>query len=74
MEDERDDDSFVASLEVNNANQVTAGEGIWFTPKINGHTVKMELDTRSAISTLSLQKYMEMLADTPCHWETPKPF
>jgi len=65
MENERDDDSVVASLEVNNANEVTAVEVIWVTPKINGHTLKMELDTRSAISTLSLQKYKEMFADTP---------
>ena len=65
MGDERDDDSLVASLEVNNVNQVTAGEVIWVTPKINGHTLKMELDTGSAISTLPLKKYKEMFADTP---------
>lgn len=65
MNDERDDDSFVASLEVNNVNQVKAGEVIWVTPKINGHTLKMELDTGSAISTLPLQKYKEIFADTP---------
>ena len=62
---ESDDDSLVASLEVNNVNQVTAGEVIWVTLKINGHTLKMELDTGSAISTLPLQKYKEMFADTP---------
>lgn len=41
MSDERDDDSFMVSLEVNNVNQVKAGEVIWVTPKINGHTLKM---------------------------------
>jgi len=65
MGDERDDDSLVASLEVNNVNQVTAGEVIWVTPKINGHTLKMELDTGSAISTLPLKKNKEMFTDTP---------
>ncbi|XP_022784355.1 uncharacterized protein K02A2.6-like [Stylophora pistillata] len=64
MSDERDDDSFMVSLEVNNVNQVKAGEVIWVTPKINGHTLKMELDTGSAISTLPLQKYKDMFADT----------
>ena len=65
MGDERDDDSLVASLEVNNVNQVTAGEVIWVTPKVKGHTLKMELDMGSAISTLPLKKYKEMFADTP---------
>ncbi|PFX27500.1 Uncharacterized protein K02A2.6 [Stylophora pistillata] len=65
MSDERDDDSLVASLELNNVNQVTAGEVIWVTPKINGHTPKMEPDTGPPISTLPLQKYKEMFADTP---------
>ena len=65
MGDERDDDSLVASLKVNNVNQVTAGEVIWVTSKINGHTLKMELNTGSEISTLPLQRYKEMLADTP---------
>lgn len=65
MGDERDDDSLVASLEVNNVNQVTAGEVISVTPRTNGHTLKMELDTGSAISTPPLQKYKEMFVDTP---------
>ena len=65
MGDERDDDSLVASIEVNNVNQVRAGEVIWVTPKINGHTLKMELDTGSATFILPLQKYKEMFADTP---------
>ena len=64
MGDERDDDSLVVSLEVN-VNQVTVGEVIWVTPKINRHTLKMELDTGSAISTLPLQKYKEIFAGTP---------
>ena len=52
MDDECDDDSLVAILAVNNVNQVPAGDVIWVKPKINGHTLKMELDTDSAISTL----------------------
>ena len=33
---ECDDDSLVALLEVNNINQVAAGDVIWVSPKING--------------------------------------
>jgi len=45
------------------------------TPKINGQTLKMELDTDSAVSTLPVQKYKEMFPNTPlvetgvCHWK-----
>ena len=46
-------------------NQVPAGDVIWVTPKINGHTLKMELDTGSAISTLPLQMYNETFPGTP---------
>ena len=42
MDDERSNNSLV-------------GYVIWVTPKINGHILKMELDTGSAISTLPLQ-------------------
>ena len=42
-----------------------AGDVIWVTPKINGHTLKMELDTGSAISTLPLQIYKETFPGTP---------
>ena len=44
MADELDDDSLVRSLEVNNVNQAV-GDVIWVTPKVNGQTLKMELDT-----------------------------
>ena len=64
VEDERDDDSLVALLEVNNVTQVAA-HVIWVTPKINGHTLKMELDTGSAIFTLSLQMNKKKFPDTP---------
>ena len=56
MADELDDDSLVGSLEVNNVNQA-AVDVIWVTPKVNGQTLKMELDTGSAVSTLPVQKY-----------------
>lgn len=74
MGDESDDDSLVASLEVNSVNQVTAGEVIWVTPRANGHTLKMELDTGSAISTPPLQKYNTRKCSQTHHWWTPKPF
>ena len=51
VDDERDDDSLVASLEVNNVYHAAAGYVIWLTPKVNGHTLKVKLDTGSAIST-----------------------
>ena len=59
VDDERDDGSLVALLEVNNVNQVAAGDVIWVKTKINGHILKMELDTDSAISTLPLQEYRQ---------------
>ena len=37
------------------------GDAIWVTPKVNGQTLKMELDTGSAVSTLPVQKNEEML-------------
>jgi len=36
VDDERDDGSLVALLEVNNVNQVAAGGDIWVKTKING--------------------------------------
>ena len=51
MDDERDDDSLVASLEVNNVNQVTADEVIWVTPKINGHTLIVVWNTTIRLRT-----------------------
>ena len=38
-------------IEVNNVNHGVVGDVIWVKPKANGHTLKMELDTGSAIST-----------------------
>ena len=38
---------------------------IWVTPNVNGHTLKMELDTGSAISTLPLETYKETFPNTP---------
>ena len=65
VDDERDDESLVASVEVNNINHGIAGDIIWVTPKVNGHTLKMELDTGSAISTLPLETYKETFPNTP---------
>ena len=65
MDDKLKDDSLIASLEVNNVDQVVVSDVIWLTPSVNGHSLKMELDTGSAISTLPLQKYKEMFPDTP---------
>lgn len=59
VDDERDDDSLVVSLKVNNVNHGVVGDVIWVKPKVNGHTLKMELDTGSAISTLPLETYKE---------------
>jgi len=64
MADELDDDSLVGSLEVNNVNQA-ADDVIWLTPKVNGQTLKMELDTVSAVSTPPVLKYKEMFPNTP---------
>ena len=64
VEDERNDDSLVALLEVNNVTQVAAVV-IWVTPKINGHTLKMELNTGSAIFTLPLQMNRKKFIDAP---------
>ena len=64
VDDERDDDSLVASLEVNNVNHGVVGDVIWVKPKVNGHTLKIELDTGSAISTLSLETYKEAFPNT----------
>ena len=64
VDDERDDDSLVASLEVNSVNHGAVGYVIWVTPKVNGHTLKMELDTGSAISTLPLKTYKETFPNT----------
>ena len=64
MADELDDDSLVGSLEVNNVNHA-AGDVIWVTPKVNGQTLKMELDTGSAVSTPPVQKYKEMFPSKP---------
>ena len=41
------------------------GDAIWVTPKVNGQTLKMELDTGSAVSTLPVQKYEEMFPNIP---------
>ena len=71
MGDECVDDSLMAYLEINNVNQGTAGEVIWVTPKINGHTLKMELDKGLGI-TLPLQKCRK--CSQTHHWWTPKPF
>ena len=65
MDDDRDDGSLVALLEVNNVNQVAAGDVIWMKTKINGHILKMELDSGSETSTLPLKKYMETFPNTP---------
>lgn len=65
VDDERDDDSLVASLEVNNVNHGVVGDVIWVKPKVNGHTLKMELDTGSAISTLPLETYKETFPNRP---------
>lgn len=67
MDDDRDDGSLVALLEVNNVNQVAAGDVIWMKTKINGHILKMELDSGSATSTLPLKKYMETFPNTSRH-------
>ena len=64
VNDERDDHSLVALLEVNNVTKV-AVDVIWVTPKINGHTLKMELTRHSAIFTLPLQMNKEKFPDTP---------
>ena len=64
VDDERDDDSLVASLEVNNVNHGVVGDVIWVKPKVNGHTLKIELDTGSAISTLPLETYKEAFPNT----------
>ena len=55
----------MASLEVNNINHGVVGDVIWVKPKVNGHTLKMELDTGSAISTLPLETYKETFPNTP---------
>ena len=65
IDDERDDDSLVASLEVNNVNHGVVGDVIWVKPKVNGHKLKMEQDTGSAISTLPLETYKETFPNTP---------
>ena len=65
MDDERNDCSLVALLEVNNVNQLASGDVIWVKTKINGHILKMELDTDTTISTLTLQKYKETFPNTP---------
>ena len=62
--DERDDDSLVASLEVNNVNHGVVGDVIWVKPKANGHTLKMELDTGSAISIHSPWRRMRKPSQT----------
>lgn len=49
---------------VNNVTQVATGDVNWVTPKIKGHSLKMELDTGSVISTLPLQMYEEKFPDT----------
>ena len=64
MADELDDDNLIGSLEVNNVNQAV-GDVIWVTPKVNGQTLKMELDTGSAVSILPNQKCKEMFLNTP---------
>ena len=63
MADELDDDTLIASLEVYSVNQAV-GDVIWVTPKVNGQTLKMELVTGSAVSTLPAQKYEEMFPNT----------
>jgi len=63
MADKLDEDSLVRSLEVNNVNQAVS-DVVWVTPKINGRTLKMELDTSSAVSTLPVQTYKEMFSKT----------
>ena len=50
VDDERDDDSLVALLEVNNVIVK------WQLGMSSGDTIKMEFDTGSAISTLPVQK------------------
>ena len=55
----------MASLEVNNVNHGVVGDVIWVKPKVNGHTLKIELDTGSEISTLSLETYKEAFPNTP---------
>ena len=64
VDDERDGDSLVASLEVNNVNHGVVGDVIWVKPKANGHTLKMELDTGSAISIHSPWRRMRKPSQT----------
>ena len=61
----------MASLEVNTVNHGEVGDAIWVTPKVNGHTLKMELDKGSAISTLPLEMYKETFPNTPLVVTTP---
>ena len=56
---EEDDDQFVASVEINKVNKLN-NSIIWVTTKIDGHAMKMELDTGSAVSIIPLQKYKQM--------------
>jgi hypothetical protein len=56
---EDDDDNFVASVEINKVNKLNSSI-IWVTTKIDGHAMKMELDTGSAVSIIPLQKYKQM--------------
>ena len=55
----------MASPEVNNINHGVVGDVIWVKPKVNGHKLKMEQDTGSAISTLPLETYKETFPNTP---------
>ena len=55
----------MASLEVNNVNHGVVGNVIRVKQKVNGHTLKMELNTGSAISTLPLETYKGTFPNTP---------
>ena len=59
VDDERDDDSLVALLEVNNVIVK------WQLGMSSGDTIKMEFDTGSAISTLPVQKYKDIFPNRP---------
>ena len=59
-----DDDSLIGSLEINILKRAV-GDVLWVTQEVNDQTLKMELETGSAVSTLHVQKCEEMFPNIP---------
>lgn len=66
--DDTDDDLYISTLYAD-CNSVKENKScadiIWITPRVNGKTFKMELDTGSAVSVISKSEFKAQFGDLP---------